>query len=153
MGECQASPSHFLLHSLPPCKCSDEQSNRIINVAVPFSSHNTRTENTHTRERESAELSRELRPLNKRQCRFENGFNVAQNRRTCSLAREPQTAQPSPTQAWPTSTSYWPAAHSGSRVRLANQGACGVQSSLSPLQPLSRVLSDSHVAPVQVGPY
>lgn len=28
----------------------------------------------------------QLRPLNKRQSRIENGFNVVQNRRTCSLA-------------------------------------------------------------------
>ena len=28
----------------------------------------------------------QLKPLNNRQCRFENGFNVVQNRRTCSLA-------------------------------------------------------------------
>jgi hypothetical protein len=35
---------------------------------------------THNTER------KQLRPLNKRQCRFENGFNVVQSRRTCSLA-------------------------------------------------------------------
>ena len=58
-------------------KCSNEQ--RMI--ALSTSLFRSPADNlTHCIE------TKQLRPLNNRKCRFDNGFNVVQNRRPCSLS-------------------------------------------------------------------
>ena len=59
------------------CKCSNEQRMIVLSTSLFRSPADNLTRCTETKQ---------LRPLNNRQCRFDNGFNVVQNHRPCSLS-------------------------------------------------------------------
>ena len=59
------------------CKCSNEQRMIALSTSLFRSPADNLTHCTETKQ---------LRPLNNRKCRFDNGFNVVQNRRPCSLS-------------------------------------------------------------------
>ena len=58
-------------------KCSNEQRMIALSTSLFRSPADNLTHCTETKQ---------LRPLNNRKCRFDNGFNVVQNRRPCSLS-------------------------------------------------------------------